>query len=60
MKMTPKKTKRRAPLSIRTTGLEAALLSEAAAIAHVSRHQLVRQAALGMARTLLETAPMSR
>jgi hypothetical protein len=39
------------------TGAEAALLSEAAGVARVSRHQLVRQAALGMARTLLETAP---
>jgi uncharacterized protein (DUF1778 family) len=57
MKLTTKKTKRRAPLSIRTTGAEAAMLSEAAAVARVSRHQLVRQAALGMARTLLETAP---
>ena len=60
MKITTKKAKRRAPLSIRTTGAEAAMLSEAAAVARVSRHQLVRQAVLGMARMLLETAPTGR
>jgi uncharacterized protein (DUF1778 family) len=51
------KTKRRAPISLRVSGSDAALLSEAAALACVPRHRLIREAAMGMARTLLATAP---
>lgn len=52
--------KRRAPLSLRVSGADAALLAEAAAVARVSRHGLIKRAALGLAQTLLETAPASR
>ena len=52
-----KKNKRRAPLSLRVSGQDAALLSEAALVARVPRHRLIREAALGMAKTILETAP---
>lgn len=54
------KTKRRAPISLRVSGADAAMLSEAAALACVPRHRLIREAAMGMARTLLETAPTRR
>ena len=52
--------KRRAPLSLRVSGSDAALLSEAAAIARVPRHRLIKEAVLGMARTLVETATTGR
>ena len=51
------KTKRRAPISLRVSGADAALLSEAAGIARVPRHRLIKEAAMGMARTLLLCAP---
>ena len=58
--MKKKAPRRRAPISLRVSGTDAALLAEAAAIARVPRHRLIKETVLSMAKTLVETAATGR
>jgi len=51
--------RRKAPIGTRFNAADEQLLIEAAAAAGVSRHRLIRVAAVSLARTLLAVSPIS-